>query len=55
MVVTFALFSMPFLSNNKQPNVDYHVWMDQQVNAVANDPALQPPRRAQLVDLPAGG
>jgi hypothetical protein len=40
MVITFALFSMPFLSNNKQPNVDYHVWMDQQVNTVANDPAL---------------
>jgi hypothetical protein len=40
MVITFALFSMPTLSNNKQPNVDYHVWMDQQVNAVANDPAL---------------
>jgi hypothetical protein len=31
---------MPYLSNNKQPNVDYHVWMDQQVNAMANDPAL---------------
>ncbi|MGH7967614.1 MAG: hypothetical protein ACREIC_02690, partial [Limisphaerales bacterium] len=41
MVITFALFSMPSLSNNKQPNVDYHVWMDQQVHAVANDPALQ--------------
>jgi hypothetical protein len=40
MVVTFGLFSMPYLSNNKQPNVDYHVWMDQQVNAVANGPAL---------------
>jgi hypothetical protein len=40
MVITFALFSMPFLSNNKQPNVDHHVWMDQQVNAVANNPAL---------------
>ena len=40
MVVTFGLFSMPFLSNNKQPNVDYHVWMDQQVNAVATHPAL---------------
>ncbi len=40
MVITFGLFSMPVLSNNKQPNVDYHVWMDQQVNAVANDPAL---------------
>jgi hypothetical protein len=41
MLVTFALFSMPSLSNNKLPNVDYHVWMDQQVNAVANDPALR--------------
>lgn len=40
MVVTFALFSTPSLSNNKQPNVDYHVWMDQQVNTVANDQAL---------------
>ena len=40
MVITFALFSIPSLSNNKQPNVDYHVWMDQQVNAVASDPTL---------------
>ncbi|HTL17330.1 MAG TPA: hypothetical protein VL793_08840 [Patescibacteria group bacterium] len=40
MIITFALFSMPTLSNNKQPNVDYHVWMDQQVNAVANDLSL---------------
>ena len=40
MVIAFGLFSMPSLSNNKQPNVDYHVWMDQQVNTVANDPAL---------------
>lgn len=40
MVITFGLFSMPFLSLNKQPNVDYHVWMDQQMNLVANDPSL---------------
>jgi hypothetical protein len=40
MVVTFGLFSMPFLSLNKQPNVDYHVWMDQQMNLVANEPSL---------------
>ena len=40
MIVTFGLFSMPFLSLNKQPNVDYHVWMDQQMNLVANEPSL---------------
>lgn len=40
MVITFGLFSMPPGSINKQPNVDYHVWMDQQMNLVANDPAL---------------
>ncbi|MGO8696288.1 MAG: hypothetical protein ACLQVY_01020 [Limisphaerales bacterium] len=40
MVLTFGLFSMPFLSLNKQPNVDYHVWMDQQMNLVANEPSL---------------
>jgi hypothetical protein len=40
MVVTFGLFSMPFLSLNKQPNVDYHVWMDQQMNLLANEPSL---------------
>jgi hypothetical protein len=38
MVITFGLFSMPPGSINKQPNVDYHVWMDQQMNLVANDP-----------------
>jgi hypothetical protein len=40
MVVTFGLFSMPFISLNKQPNVDYHVWMDQQMNLVANEQSL---------------
>ncbi|HEY2894175.1 MAG TPA: hypothetical protein VGJ16_08185, partial [Pirellulales bacterium] len=40
MVVAFGLFSMPPGGINKQPNVDYHVWMDQQMNAVANNPLL---------------
>jgi hypothetical protein len=40
MVITFGLFSMPPGGINKQPNVDYHVWMDQQMNLVANDPAV---------------
>lgn len=40
MVVAFGLFSMPPGGINKQPNVDYHVWMDQQMNAVANHPQL---------------
>lgn len=40
MVIAFGLFSMPPGSINKQPNVDYHVWMDQQMNVVANHPVL---------------
>jgi hypothetical protein len=40
MVITFGLFSMPSGGLNKQPNVDYHVWMDQQMNLVANNPTL---------------
>jgi len=40
MVIAFGLFSMPPGGINKQPNVDYHVWMDQQMNVVANDPAM---------------
>jgi len=40
MVIAFGLFSMPPGGLNKQPNVDYHVWMDQQMNAVANHPDL---------------
>ena len=40
MVIAFGLFSMPPGSINKQPNVDYHVWMDQQMNLVANHSVL---------------
>src|SRR3989440_6642288 len=40
MVIAFGLFSMPPGGLNKQPNVDYHVWMDQQMNIVANHPAM---------------
>jgi hypothetical protein len=40
MVLTFGLFSMPPGGINKQPNVDFHVWMDQQMNVVANHPVM---------------
>jgi hypothetical protein len=40
MVIALGLFSMPPGGINKQPNVDYHVWMDQQMHRLANDPAL---------------
>jgi hypothetical protein len=40
MIIAFGLFSMPPGSINKQPNVDYHVWMDQQMNVVANHPTM---------------
>jgi hypothetical protein len=40
MVIAFGLFSMPPGGINKQPNVDYHVWMDQQMNVVATHPTL---------------
>lgn len=40
MVIAFGLFSMPPGGLNKQPNVDYHVWMDQQMHIVANHPAM---------------
>src|SRR5262249_20950098 len=40
MVIAFGLFSMPPGGINKQPNVDYHVWMDQQMNLAANHPVL---------------
>ena len=40
MVVVFGLFSMPPGGINKLPNVDYHVWMDQQMNVVANHPVM---------------
>ena len=41
IIVTFGLFSMPPGGINKQPNVDYHVWMDQQMNLVANHPTFR--------------
>lgn len=40
MVIAFGLFSMPPGGINKQPNVDYHVWMDRQMQLTANHPAL---------------
>jgi hypothetical protein len=40
LVLTLGLFSMPPGGINKQPNVDYHVWMDQQMNLLANHPKL---------------
>ena len=40
MVVAFGLFSNPPGGINKLPNVDYHVWMDQQMHIVANDPVM---------------
>ena len=40
MIIAFGLFSMPPGGINKQPNVDYHVWMDQQMNVVANHPVM---------------
>jgi hypothetical protein len=40
MVIAFGLFSMPPGGLNKLPNVDYHVWMDRQMNVVANHPLL---------------
>jgi hypothetical protein len=40
MIIAFGLFSMPPGGINKLPNVDFHVWMDQQMNTVANHPAI---------------
>jgi hypothetical protein len=40
MVIAFGLFSMPPGGINKLPNVDFHVWMDQQMTVVANHPAF---------------
>jgi hypothetical protein len=40
MIIAFGLFSMPPGGINKQPNVNYHVWMEQQMNLVANHPVL---------------
>lgn len=40
LVIAFGLFSMPPGGLNKLPNVDYHVWMDQQMNVIANHPIM---------------
>jgi hypothetical protein len=40
MVIAFGLFSMPPRGINKKPNVDHHVWMDRQMNLVANHPVM---------------
>jgi hypothetical protein len=38
--LTLGLFNAPPGGINKLPNVDFHVWMDRQMNIVANDPVL---------------
>jgi hypothetical protein len=40
MLLTLGLFNAPPGGNNKLPNVDFHVWMDKQMNVVANHPVL---------------
>lgn len=40
MLLTFGLFNAPPGGINKLPNVDFHVWMDRQMNVVANHLAL---------------
>src|SRR5262249_54467180 len=40
MLLTLGLFNAPPGGSNKLPNVDFHVWMDQQMNVVANHPVL---------------
>ena len=40
MLLTFGLFNAPPGGINKLPNVDFHVWMDQQMNVVANHPVM---------------
>ena len=40
LIIAFGLFSMPPGGINKLPNVDYHVWMDQQMNVVAKNPTM---------------
>jgi hypothetical protein len=40
MLLSFGLFNAPPGGINKLPNVDYHVWMDQQMNVVATHTAL---------------
>lgn len=40
MLLSFGLFNAPPGGINKLPNVDYHVWMDQQMHVVANHPVM---------------
>lgn len=40
MLLSFGLFNAPPGGINKLPNVDFHVWMDRQMNVVANHPVL---------------
>jgi hypothetical protein len=40
MLLTLGLFNAPPGGINKLPNVDFHVWMDRQMNVVANHPVL---------------
>lgn len=40
MLLTLGLFNAPPGGINKLPHVDFHVWMDRQMNVVANHPVL---------------
>src|SRR5262245_50968210 len=40
LLLTLGLFNAPPGGINKLPNVDFHVWMDRQMNVVANHPVL---------------
>ncbi|MFO1093132.1 MAG: hypothetical protein U0992_07445, partial [Planctomycetaceae bacterium] len=40
MLLSFGLFNAPPGGINKLPNVDYHVWMDQQMRVVATHPSM---------------
>jgi hypothetical protein len=40
MLLTLGLFNAPPGGINKLPNVDFHVWMDKQMNVVANHPVF---------------
>src|SRR5262245_18085042 len=40
MLLTLGLFNAPPGGINKLPNVDFHVWMDRQMNVVANHPVM---------------
>ncbi|MHA1795469.1 MAG: hypothetical protein ACTSUK_05110, partial [Promethearchaeota archaeon] len=40
MIINLGLFSTPGLSQNNNPSVNFKVYMDMQLNMVANDPAF---------------